>query len=182
MEPKAVVERTMVAPCLEGRDTDVAARSRIRTWIVWLGIHVPATEALMHRTKYCLPQAAPLSHIPSPAAPNRLLEGNCDGSLPWQAVAVHQGHIEKRDTSARSSWLPIQRPLSSMCCRLPEHLPRKVQRFSFADRTRECPAAPDGVLPQYMGLTCVGRAVTSGRPDVTVGPGSKCRQDEKQWQ
>ncbi|KAI6680140.1 hypothetical protein NL676_034021 [Syzygium grande] len=64
--PNAVVERTMVVPLLEGREDEDSARSTIRTWMVWLGMHVPETEALMHRTRYCLPQDAPLSHIPSP--------------------------------------------------------------------------------------------------------------------
>ncbi|KAI6680138.1 hypothetical protein NL676_034019 [Syzygium grande] len=77
----------MVAPLLEGREDEDSARSTIRTWIVWLGMQVPETEALMHRTRYCLPHDAPLSHIPSPAAAKRLLDGNCDGSLPKHAVA-----------------------------------------------------------------------------------------------
>jgi len=85
---KAVVERTMVVSSVEGLETEVSARSTILIWMVWPGMQVRGTRALIHRTKYCLPHAAPLSHIPSPAAPNRLLDGNCSASLPKQAVAI----------------------------------------------------------------------------------------------
>lgn len=88
MALKAVVERTMVAPSLDGRDTDVRALSTILTRMVWPGLQVLGTEALMHLTMYCLPQEAPLSHTPSPAAANKLLDGNCDGSFPLQDVAA----------------------------------------------------------------------------------------------
>ena len=86
--PKAVVERTMVVSSLEGLETEESARSTILIWMICPGMQVRGTRALMHRTKYCLPQAAPLSHIPSPAAPNRLLDGNWSASLPKHAVAV----------------------------------------------------------------------------------------------
>jgi hypothetical protein len=82
MEPKAVEERTIVAPFDEGLDLDVCARSTILTWMIWSGRQVLGTAALMHLTRYCLPQAAPLSHIPSPAAANRLLDGKCDDEFP----------------------------------------------------------------------------------------------------
>lgn len=88
MAANAVVESTMVASFLEGRDTEVSARSKTLIWIVFPGMQVFGTAALMHLTKYCLPQAAPLSHIPSPADPNKLLDGNCDASLPKQDVAA----------------------------------------------------------------------------------------------
>ncbi|KAI6680144.1 hypothetical protein NL676_034025 [Syzygium grande] len=79
--PSAVIERTMVAPLVEGREDEGSARLTIRTWIVWLGMQVPETEVLLHRTGYWLSHHAPLFHIPSPAAAKRLLDGNCAGSL-----------------------------------------------------------------------------------------------------
>lgn len=82
MVPNAGVARTMVAPSDEGLDLDVCARSTILTWTIWSGRQVLGTAALIHLTKYCLPQAAPLSHIPSPAAANMLLDGNCDDEFP----------------------------------------------------------------------------------------------------
>lgn len=88
MAPKAVLERIMVAPLAEGLDTDVSARSTILIWMVWLGLQVPGEAALMHLTKYCRPQEAPLSHIPSPAAANKLFVGNWEASFPKQAVAA----------------------------------------------------------------------------------------------
>lgn len=74
--PKPVVESTIVVPAVKGLETDVPARSTILTCITSPWIQVFGTAALMHLTKYCLPQAAPLSHIPSPAAANKLLDGN----------------------------------------------------------------------------------------------------------
>ena len=59
------------------------------------GRQVPGTAALMHLTRYCLPHAAPLSHILSPAAAKMLLDGKCDGEFPKQAVAAPQSTHKK---------------------------------------------------------------------------------------
>lgn len=85
---KAVVERTMEVSSDEGLETEDCALSTILIWMVWPGIQVLGTAALIHLTSYNLPHAAPLSHIPSPAEPNMLLDGNCDASPPKHAVAV----------------------------------------------------------------------------------------------
>lgn len=45
---KAVVDRTIVARSLVGRETELYALSTILTWIVWPGLQVPWTAALMH--------------------------------------------------------------------------------------------------------------------------------------
>lgn len=66
--PIAVVDRTMVVPFVEGIEFSVAARSRTTTWIVWPWTHAPGVAELRHLTRYSLPQDAPLSQIPSPAA------------------------------------------------------------------------------------------------------------------
>jgi len=95
MVPNAVEERTMVVPSDEGLDLDVCAWSTILTWTVWYGRQVPGKAPLMHFTSYCLPQAEPLSHILSPAAANMLLNGNCDGEFPSQAVAASQSTHKK---------------------------------------------------------------------------------------
>jgi len=87
----AEVERTMVTASLDGLETEVSARSTILIWMVSSGTQVLGTAALMHRTRYCLPQAAPLSHIPSPADANKLVDGNCPSSFPKQAVGVYGG-------------------------------------------------------------------------------------------
>ena len=88
MALNAVVERMMVALFLDGRDTDVRARSATLARMVWPGLQASGTGALTHLTLYCLPQEAPLSHTPSPAAENMLFDGNCNGSFPLQAVAA----------------------------------------------------------------------------------------------
>lgn len=59
--------------------------------MVWSSIQVFGVAALMHLTKYCLPHDAPLSQIPSPAAANKLFDGNCDGSVPKHSVADRFG-------------------------------------------------------------------------------------------
>lgn len=82
MIASAVSVKTMVVPPNEGWEAKVGAKSTILIWIVRSGTQVYGVVALMHFTKYCLPHAAPLSHIPSPAAANKLLDGNCVGSLP----------------------------------------------------------------------------------------------------
>lgn len=82
MVPKAVSDKTIVVPSYDGWETEVSEKSTILTWMTSSGTQVPGSAALIHLTKYCLPQAAPLSHIPSPAAANRLLDGNCPGSYP----------------------------------------------------------------------------------------------------
>ncbi|GLU10254.1 hypothetical protein SLE2022_270730 [Rubroshorea leprosula] len=64
INPYAVEDRTMETPSLEGLDTKVSARSTILICIVCPGLQNLGTAALMHLTKYCLPQAAPLSHTP----------------------------------------------------------------------------------------------------------------------
>lgn len=75
MAAKAVVERTTEARGEEGgeRVEDDKALSTILTRTVFPAMHVRGLPAaLMHRTSYSLPHAAPLSHIPSPADPNIL--------------------------------------------------------------------------------------------------------------
>ena len=111
MAPKATVERTMVVPNLDGLEDDVRARSTILTWMIWSKLQVPGLMVLIHRTKYCLPQAAPLSHIPSPAAAKKLLDGNWAALLPLQAVAV-----SRKDVSMHvfiSGKIQVQNPVNS---------------------------------------------------------------------
>jgi hypothetical protein len=64
--------------------------------MIWSGRQVPEKASLMHLTRYCLPQAEPLSHILSPAAANILLDGKCDGEFPKQAVAASQSPHKKK--------------------------------------------------------------------------------------
>lgn len=85
---KAVMERTMEVSSVEGLETDDCALSTILIWTAWPGMQVLGTAALMHLTSYTLPHAAPLFHIPSPAEPNMLVDGNCDAPSPKHSVAV----------------------------------------------------------------------------------------------
>ena len=78
----AFSDKTKVVPLTDGVDTAEAAWSTILTRMLCSGKQVLGLTALTHLTTYCLPHAAPLSHIPSPAAANRLLDGNCVASPP----------------------------------------------------------------------------------------------------
>lgn len=84
----AVVDNVMVVSATAAFATVETARSTIVILIVWSRTHEFGTAELKHLTRYCLPQAAPFSHIPSPAAPNMLFVGNIEKSFPKQAVAV----------------------------------------------------------------------------------------------
>lgn len=79
---KAAFDKTMVVPFLDGGEFSFVPRSTTFTWIILFLIHAFGVAELRHLTKYCLPQDAPLFHIPSPAAANRPLAGNCPWSSP----------------------------------------------------------------------------------------------------
>lgn len=96
MARKAVEERTTEVASEEGREREDWALSTILIWMVWPAMQVRGAAALMHLTSYSLPHAAPLSHIPSPADPNMLLDGNCDASPPKHAVAVYKLNYQLR--------------------------------------------------------------------------------------
>lgn len=94
MSANARLASTNVVPFLEGVEFSVAAWSTIVTCTLWPTIQAPGVIELRHLTKYCRPHEAPLSHIASPAAANRLSGGNCSWSLPWHVVAeIHKKYI-----------------------------------------------------------------------------------------
>lgn len=85
---RAALERTIVVPCLVGVEVKFCARSMILICIVSPGLQALGKTELMQLIKYCLPQAAPSSQIPSLAAAKKLLDGNCVESLPKHALAA----------------------------------------------------------------------------------------------
>ncbi|KAI6680139.1 hypothetical protein NL676_034020 [Syzygium grande] len=70
-----------------GATTEAKLKMQIQIWRSTTKGWVSEMAALIHRTSYCLPLDPPLSHIPSPAAAKRLLNGNCTGSLLKHSVA-----------------------------------------------------------------------------------------------
>lgn len=97
----AAFDRTNVVPLVDGIEFSMLPWSTTLTCTV-----LPLTQAfgvgeLRHRTVYALPQAAPLSHTPSPAAAKRLFGGNRLVSPPKQTVAGRSGRrcqMEKINT------------------------------------------------------------------------------------